>query len=65
MAISKVSRGHQHTVGAQLERLDDERGIYSPPAHDADNSHIGRVLEPIRAGAISRRVAAPVAAESH
>ena len=56
-----MAAGDQHGVGAHLERLDDQVEIDAPGAGQADDPHVGRILQPVGAGQVGAQVRAPVA----
>ena len=61
VAIARMAAGDQHGVGAHLERLDDQVEVDAAGAGQADDAHVGRILQPVRAGQIGAQVRTPVA----
>src|SRR5699024_3078755 len=65
VAVAGVAAAEDHAVRAPLEGPENEHRVQAAGAGNADDLHIGRVLEPVGAGEVGARVGAPVAAESH
>lgn len=63
MACPDASAAYQYTVGAELIGFENEIGIHSAGAHNADQADVGRVLHPADSRQVRRRVGAPVAGE--
>ena len=61
VAIARMAAGDEHRVGPHLERLDDQVEIDAPGAGQADDPHVGRILQPVRAGQVGAEVRTPVA----
>lgn len=61
MAVTNVSTGHHDAVGPCLEGIEQERVIDPPRAHEADETHIGRILHSCNSGEIRSGVCTPVA----
>ena len=61
MTIADVSAGHQHTVRPSQKRLKQEAVIHPAGAHQADQTHMGRILDAGHTGEIGSGISAPVA----
>jgi len=46
MAVTDVSPGHQHAVGALAQGVDNEYRIDPARAHDPDGSQVAGILQP-------------------
>ena len=65
MAFTYVSPGHQYTVGPHLKRLGNEVGVHATGAHQADDAHVGRILQPADTGQIGGRIGTPVTGKGY
>jgi len=65
MAFTGMSAADQHSVGAELESLGDETGLYPTAAHNPDNTQIGGIFLPGRASQVSAGIGTPVAQKAN
>ena len=65
VAVVRMTPADEHAVGALGERVEDELRVDPARTHQADDPHVGGVLEPRHPRQVSRGVSAPVAEKCH
>jgi len=61
MAVADVSAGYQYAVYPFKESPQQETMVHSAGAHQADQTHMGRILDAGHTGQIGSGISAPVA----
>jgi len=65
MAVADMSAGDQHSVRPGRKGLKQKTVIHPSGAHDADQAHIGWILQPGYPGQIGPGIGTPVADKGH